>query len=81
MGSGGVVPCVPGDDLPVGHVWCAAFHTIPVACLFVIINLPVVMAIAYGIANYKDPKSYERVMANATMEELVFILVLAIAFV
>lgn len=54
---------------------------LPVGSLIVLLAIPSAMAISCGIASYKNPRSYEKVMANAAMMELVFILLLAIAFV
>lgn len=58
----------------------AILGAIPLPSLLVVITVPVVLGIACEIAGYKNPKAYEKAMANAAMAELAFILMLVIAF-
>jgi len=59
----------------------AALGSLPLASLWVLVTLPGVLAVSCSIARYKNPKSFEKVMANATLAELVFIMVLILAFI
>ena len=57
-----------------------ALGIIPPIALAALVTLPVVFAVACKILGYRKPKEFERVMANAAMAELAFMLILVIAF-
>lgn len=57
-----------------------AIGALPPASAFVLLLMPVALAISCEMARYKNPKSYERAMANSAMIVLGFILILAVAY-
>lgn len=61
-------------------VYGVVLGAIPASSLVVLISIPIVLTIACEIVNYKNPKAFERVMGNAVLTELAFILILVIAF-
>ncbi len=58
-----------------------ALKVIPFASLLVLTTLPLVVAVSDAIPKYKNPKSFEWVMAKGATAELAFILLLIFAFV
>ena len=53
---------------------------IPTPSLFVLFTVPIALAVACEISKYKNPKKFEKAMALAAVTELMFIILLIIAF-
>ncbi len=54
---------------------------LPLACLLILVTLPMIASVFKGMFEYKDPKSYEKTMATAALAEFAFIVLLAIGFI
>lgn len=54
---------------------------IPLACLLILVTLPMIATVFKGMFEYKNPKSYEKTMATAAFAEFAFIVLLAIGFI